>query len=162
MLTSEFKDIFESAPCKVKVQIVDDLDQFFEDYANWSVKYYKIRISDLDRELQIYDDNTVNSMMQARYEMIIENGKMCLTKLSIELSESRLNRYLIHNINNVENFLNCMKQSARHEVGHLIDFISYDGMSLDDYIKMVERRAIEKENWSKDRQPSMSEDVILK
>ena len=86
-----------------------------------------------------------NSMFAATYNGYSKDGCVIISKLSIVIYIDFINRFLLVNINAFDAVMRMIDISIRHEVGHLIDFMSFNGMTEEEYKKDNQRNTEELE-----------------
>ena len=99
-----------------------------------------------------------NSMFAATYNGYSKDGCLVISDLSIIVYIDFINRILLVNINSLDAVMRMIDISIRHEVGHLLDFISYNGMSKEEYDKDYQRNTEEERTFNEFLLSSNDED----
>jgi hypothetical protein len=148
-LRKEFDMYFTTSPCDVQLKFCTEerliWDKIKEIRGNLSRE--KIRELLIDFENVRYGqffDATFNGDF-------IKSGCMgCVMKinqLTIRIHIDRVNDFIMNHLDNIDIVMGSIKIGLRHEFGHIIDFIRYQGMSEDEFRKECDRRNKEIEAW---------------
>lgn len=147
-LRKEFEPYFWNSPCDVELKFCT------EELLLWNViKNIKGHLSrEKIREILIdFENIRYGQYCYASFELKSVNSAMGsvmkLEKMSIEMHTDRLNDLIINHLDNLELVIENIKFSIRHEFGHILEYITYHGMSEDEFIAMENRRNKELDEW---------------
>lgn len=88
-----------------------------------------------------------------------------LDDVSIKLNTDNLNRWIVREFDNIDNLIKDWKLSIRHEIGHMIDFMSYHGMDMDELQSLRKSYEDEKNEFYKEimvNKPQLKQEFTLK
>lgn len=75
------------------------------------------------------------SMFAATYNGCFKDDHIVISDLSIVIYTDYIDRVLLININSFDAVMRMIDISIRHEVGHLLDFMSFNGITEEEYDK---------------------------
>ena len=143
-LKSEYKDIFDKVKQinggELKIYQINGLTDFFVGniILNGPSKTYTGE--ELFKMLSdILSRTTSISTFRASYDgYCTPENKVKITRLGITINIDNFNQYIVRELDSVDVLIKEFKLDLRHEIGHIIDFLSYDGMDADEYERMNE------------------------
>ena len=135
LINNEFKDIFKER--KVYFNRVTTLRLYHRHILKPAGRLTKKMLRDKAREFMFRYENCTFVAGSASY--IDENNKVRICDLNIEIVVEKMYFHILQNIEHLDLLMDSFKQSIRHEIGHLIDYISQDGMDPDDYRALKKR-----------------------
>lgn len=160
LVNKEFKDVFDRIDFKPKKLISKTFYQCYNNTVGELPRGYVSKSSVRDKFLEHELDITHYPMM-AGYNGRIDDGIFRLTDLRITINEDRFKSLIVDSFDTgMELLIEWIKISVRHEVGHLMDYISMNGISGGEYLELVHRRRKEKEAHIKKWDEHMHADVI--
>lgn len=147
-LRKEFDSWFSDSPCDVELKFCT------EEVLLWNViKNIRGQLSrEKIREILIdFENIRYGQYCTASFELKVVNSEkgfvMKLEKMSIDIHTDRLNDLIMNNLDNFDLVIENIKFSIRHEFGHILEFITYHGMSEDEFTAMKNRRNKELDEW---------------
>ena len=88
-----------------------------------------------------------------------------LDNVSIKLNTDSLNKWIVREFDDIDNLIKGWKLSIRHEIGHMIDFMSYHGMDMDELKSLRKSYEDEKNEFYKEimmNEPKLKQEFTLK
>lgn len=76
-------------------------------------------------------------LMSAKWYANRCDNKIKITNLEFSIYIDNLNHLILKHISNLDVLIEMLDLNVKHEVGHLIDYISWDGTSFDDVIERM-------------------------
>lgn len=142
---NEFKDQLILSPCPIKLILCD------EGVAMWDkIKDTLIHPEFLRQELHLLLSTyrSKSSFCEAAFEgetVKSSSGDVIkITSLTIRIYTDRLNEYIVVHLDSLDTVIESIKLSVRHEFGHILDFIRYNGMNVEKFLEMRDRLEGEK------------------
>jgi hypothetical protein len=161
LINKEFKEVFDRIDFKPKQLISKTFYQCYNKTVGELPRGYVSKMSVRDKFLEHELDITHYPLMAGYNGYIDEDNKFRLTALRISVNEDRFKSMIVDSLDTgMELFIEWIKVSVRHEVGHLMDYISMNGMNGDEYLELVHRRRKEKEDHNKKWDEHMHTDEI--
>lgn len=147
LIKEEFKDVFDRSPVKVKLFIGDTMNKL------WNTRINTVRRGYLSHS-EILDDirwvrlTTRFTPFESRYTVRVQDGSVSVKELSVLVNEDSFKTYFIDALDNgFRDFEENLRLSVRHEIGHIIDYISFEKMSGKEFDEMYHRRREEKDDF---------------
>lgn len=140
MIDNEFKEIFDRISVKPKSVL-----------QNTYYEAYNRNIADIPRgylskskireNFVRFKNNFVEHPMMASYQAENIDGVLRIRELKVIINDDKFKTIIIDCMDvGLDVLIEWIKISIRHEVGHLIEYVSFDGMSIDEYLEMRDRR----------------------
>lgn len=146
-LMKEFKPVFDNCKIKLKVRIIDSTVQLWEDEVSNINRLSKKKLMDAFNKYIIESSgSTMKAVFVGSFD---KSGIYHLSYLGIHISSTALNGFILRHIDSIEDVLKMEKIAIRHELGHIMDFMSYEGMTADTLLPLRERIGKEKEEYYK-------------
>lgn len=147
-LRKEFDTWFSDSPCDVELKLCTEEVLLWNVFKNIRGKLSREKI----REILIdFENIRYGQYCYAPFEFKSVNSEkgpvMKLEKMSIEIHTDRLNDLIINHLDNLDLVIENIKFSMRHEFGHILEYITYHGMSENEFIAMENRRNKELDEW---------------
>ena len=146
------KSVIRLIRLKVKEYVNETYKQYFDGYK------VKVKITNTSKRLcercSKLKEEGINSVPKASMGIfcasceptIDDNGRVTMNNLTILIVRDVMINSIMVNLLSADLVINrILDKDIRHEVGHLIDYISYNGMSEEEYKKM---RECDKEEFS--------------
>ncbi len=146
-LMIEFKPVFDNCKVKLKIRVVDSIVQLWEDGISHIDKLSKKRIMDAFNQFLIESRaSTMKAVFEGSFD---KKGIYHLSYLGIHFSSTGLNEFILRHIDSIEDVLKMEKIAVRHELGHIMDFMSYEGMTNTELLALRKRMEQEKQDYYK-------------
>ena len=137
------KSIIRLIGMKVKEYVNETYKQYFDRY-KVKVKitstnkilcerYHKLKEKGIDSVPKV----SMGTFRASCEPIIDDNGRVTINNLTISIVKDVMIEYIMGNLLSADLVINrILDKDIRHEVGHLIDFISYNGMTEEEYKKI--------------------------
>lgn len=146
-LMEEFKPVFDNCKVKLKVRILNSTVQLWEEEVSHINRFSKKKLMEVfNRYIFESSGSTMKAVFVGSFD---KNGIYHLSYLGIHISSAGLNDFILRHIDSIEDVLKMEKIGIRHELGHIMDFMSYEGMTADTLLPLRERIEKEKEEYFK-------------
>lgn len=120
IFTEKYKDIFSVSFASTAILFVED-ELFPSERKTFSRKFIVNMYND-----SAYERNST-PMIAHMYGNVDKKKNLKISKLLIRVNTDILVEEALSNMWDIDNWIeNFLKQEARHEAGHVIDYISYD------------------------------------
>lgn len=161
LVTKEFKEVFDRIDFKPKQVISKTFYQCYNKTVGELPRGY-VSISSVRDKFLEHELDLTHYPMMAGYNGYIDGDNIFrLTDLRISVNEDRFKSMIVDSFDTgMELLIEWIKISVRHEVGHLMDYISMNGMNGDEYFELIHRRRQEKEDHNKKWDEHMHADFI--
>ena len=157
-LMKEFKPVFDNCKIKLKVRIIDSTVQLWEDEVSHINRFSKKKLMDaFNRYIIESSGSTMKAVFVGSFD---KKGIYHLSYLGIHISSTGLNGFILRHIDSIEDVLKMEKIAIRHELGHIMDFMSYEGMTNTELIALRKRLEQEKQDYYKmmaDKNPTLED-----
>lgn len=144
----KYKNQISYAPCPIKLVLCDEGERIWEIIKDMKDGFDK---KELHKMLSTY--RSTSSFCEAVFhgkEIEVDNISVIgITDLLIRIYTDRLNDFIINHLDSLDTVIESIKLSVRHEMGHIIDFIHYNGMESEKFIKLRERYEKERKEFYK-------------
>ncbi len=141
IFTEKYKDIFSVSFTNTTILFVED-ELFPSERKTFSRKFIVNMYND-----SAYERNST-PMIAHMYGNVDKKKNLKISKLLIRVNTDILVEEALSNMWDIDNWIEIfLKQEARHEAGHIIDYISYDGKKDSLFIKNDKKNKKEKEAW---------------
>lgn len=142
LLRSEYKDIFDKVKQingeELKIKQTNRLISFFiRNMIDPNKAYTRDEICEMASDVSSRESSGATFMAVYNGYCTPEN-KIKITEIILFMDMDDFNQYVIRELDDVDILIKEFKLALRHEIGHIIDFISYDGMDADEYEHMNE------------------------
>jgi hypothetical protein len=166
----EFKEAFDK--CEkiighpINIIITNNILEFISDNEFMINKTYD-QMTDIVKRLYEYEKSGLNVEI---FKTEFNGGdygdhKFKLDNVSIRLNTDNLNKWIVREFDNIDNLIKEWKLSIRHEIGHMIDFMSYHGMDMDELESLRKSYEDEKNEFYKEimvNKPQQKQEFTLK
>lgn len=151
LMHDEFKDIFDNLPDtledkRLKFSLVDDLFIFCDERMS---SLDEVNSETLSRALASHKQEHDNAMFQAEFCGKLDKEIFVLTYIGLQINTSVLYKIIMREFDRIDLMKECITLTLRHELGHIIDFISYHGKPWKTVMKIRDRYIDEKKEYFK-------------
>lgn len=140
LVHGEFGHIFNNSGTEIVIQVIEDPMLIYEECIQFEPRITKdIAL----RNLKEFANKYVGTTMYVTNEGYYENGFYRLPKIRLVFYRTNVMKMILRYLHNLPVFMDYMKLSVRHEVGHMIDLMTYRGRPYNEveYMKAQIRRA---------------------
>lgn len=128
----EFKQDFDSFKQPCQIRILSGSDVMWRDM--FQNHHGHIRRDYISKNFQLYDQKEYTMIMSAYHEgVVLSDGTFRLTQTYLDIHTVALDKFILDNIADLDHVKKLICVTLRHEIGHLIDYIRFDGLSFEEY-----------------------------
>lgn len=138
LMKGEFKEFFDNIPDTVKghkVQFLlhDDLSMLTKDYLS---KLDKFDADTISKAFNDYRHQCSTADAQAEFFGEERKGKFILTELRINFHYTNMCKTIMRTFDHVDVLKEFFTNVVRHELGHIMDFLSYHGRPIKEIVEL--------------------------
>lgn len=124
LIYGEFGHIFNNCGTKIIIQVIEDPMLIYEECIQFEPRLNKDTAL---RNLKEFANKYIGTTMYVTNEGYYENGIYRLPKIRLVFYKTNVMKMTLRYLHNLPVFMDYMKLSVRHEVGHMIDLLTYRG-----------------------------------
>lgn len=137
-LKKEFKDQLKNAPCEIKLFSRSNLISIWEDICHMQGDLSRKKLYEYFNDKQY---SITYSLMQTEFGGYRDDdNKMIVDTLNILLLRDQIYSFIIENLDHLDLVMDYLRLALRHEFGHVLDYIRFNGMAYDEYREERARR----------------------
>ena len=140
LVYGEFGHIFNNSGTKIVIQTIEDPMLIYEECIQFESQLTKDKLL---YNLKDFANKYIGTTMYVTNEGYYVNGIYQLPTIKLVFYRTNIMKLILRYIHNLPVFMDYMKLSVRHEVGHMIDLMTYRGKTYEqvEYLKSTVRRA---------------------
>lgn len=132
LAAGEFKQDFDSFKQPCQIRILSGSDVIWRDM--FQHHHGHIRRDYVSKNFDLYDQKEYSTMMSAYHEgAVSSDGIVHLTQLYVDIHTVALDKFILDNIADLDRLKKLICVCLRHEIGHIIDYIRFDGLPVEEY-----------------------------
>lgn len=140
LINKEFKEIFDKIDVKPELICRNSFIACYDMFSDIPRGHFSksiIRNKFLDNTNYII----IYPMVSTFDGHVTNDDTIKIDQLHVVINEDVFRRVILDSFNSgIDILIDWIKMSVRHEIGHLIDYISFEGMNINDYTMMSTRR----------------------
>ena len=151
LMHGEFKEHFDNLPDTLENKrlmfcMTDDLLMFCKDKV---INLEKVDSNTVADAYSSFKQVNSNAIFRAEFFANYDNDIVNLTYIGLTINVSTLNMFIVREFERIDLMKEFLSLTIRHELGHIIDFLSYHGKPIDEVLKIRRRYEEEKEEFYK-------------
>ena len=151
LIHGEFKEHFDNLPDTLENKhlmfcMTDDLLMFCKDKV---INLEKVDSATVADAYTSFKQVNSNAIFRAEFFGESDNDIFQLTYIGLTINVSTLNMFIVREFERIDLMKEFLSLTIRHELGHIIDFLSYHGKPIDDVLKIRKQYEDEKEAFYK-------------
>ena len=140
LTTTEFKEIFDRSPVKVKIFRHDEMNKLWNNHIR-DIKRGNLSHSEILEQIQRIRFSTKACPVESQYTVCVSRDHIVVKNLCIYVNERAFMSYILDKIaTGFEGIEDDLRLCMRHEVGHIMDYITFQGMRRDEFEEIFYRK----------------------
>lgn len=128
LMRTEFSNVFSKVNFTIGFELVDTGDLIYKNCIE-NIRGVPFTKEQIRVNIKKFENDFSNSNLFVMHEGYYDaTDRFRLTELKLLFYKSGLMQGIIHYLHSFESYLGFMKYNIRHEIGHMIELISCDGM----------------------------------